>query len=141
MIPNISELFLWANVDSKFQFKNNLKLNQSQLSLTWAWHSSAPACLFYFAHCPPLIICGKITYNVIRIIFMSSVTPHSQFLDVYHQTKSVRTLLVRNEALPPSSLFAYILKFGLIITQVMSYISDQRWLQQNISFALVSIRC
>ena len=34
LIPNISEVFLLANVDSKFQIKNNLKLNQSQPSLT-----------------------------------------------------------------------------------------------------------
>jgi hypothetical protein len=34
LIPNIAELFLLATVDSKFQIKNNLQLNQSQPSLT-----------------------------------------------------------------------------------------------------------
>ena len=28
--------------------KNNLQINQSQPSLTWAWHSSAPACFRFF---------------------------------------------------------------------------------------------
>jgi hypothetical protein len=41
LIPNISELFLLANVGFKFQIKNNFQLNQSQPSLTWAWNSSA----------------------------------------------------------------------------------------------------
>ena len=49
LIPNISELLLFANVDSKFLIKNNLQLNQSQPSLTWAWHSSAPACFLIFS--------------------------------------------------------------------------------------------
>jgi hypothetical protein len=34
VIPNISELFLLANVDSKFPIKNNLQLIQSQPSMT-----------------------------------------------------------------------------------------------------------
>jgi hypothetical protein len=37
-----------ADVDFKFQIKNNFQLNQSQPSLTCAWHSSAPACFSNF---------------------------------------------------------------------------------------------
>jgi hypothetical protein len=38
-----------AYVDSEFLVKINLQLNQSQPSLTWAWHSSAPACLIFLS--------------------------------------------------------------------------------------------
>ena len=41
-----TKYFYWLIVD--FKIKNNFQLNQSQPSLTCAWHSSAPACFSNF---------------------------------------------------------------------------------------------
>ena len=56
-------------MDSKFPSKNNLQLNQSQPSLTLAWHSSAPACFNNEINCQApkcedsdILECFKINY-------------------------------------------------------------------------------